>query len=190
MDRDNNQLLTQDKLLRLTLINLKSAEKMFFSQKLKNAFFKESDKGTHFFHSLMNHTHRRNYISAIQCPDGMLTTSISEVGEEFVRYYRELLGTSKHTTSIDVEVALSGPCIDAGSHSLLLAPVSNDLIKKALFSIGNDKAPGPDGYSSHFFKTAWDVVGNDFCATIHDFFCLWPTLEASKSLSNSSCVQV
>jgi hypothetical protein len=67
-------------------------------------------------------------------------------------------------------VALSGPCIDAGSHSLLLAPVSNDSIKEALFSISNDKAPSPDGYSSYFFKTAWDVVGNDFCAAIHDFF--------------------
>jgi hypothetical protein len=170
MDRDNNQLLTQDKLLRLTLINLKSTEKMFFSQKLKNTFFKESDKGTHFFHSLMNHTHKRNYISTIQRLDGMLTTSISEVGEEFIRYYRELLGTSKHTTSIDVKVALSGPCINAGSHSFLLAPVSNDSIKEALFSIGNDKAPGPDGYSSLFFKTAWDMVGNDLCAAIRDFF--------------------
>jgi hypothetical protein len=170
MDRDNNQLLTQDKLLRLTLINLKSTEKMFFSQKLKNTFFKESDKGTHFFHSLMNHTHKRNYISTIQRLDGMLTTSISEVGEEFIRYYRELLGTSKHTTSINVKVALSGPCINAGSHSFLLAPVSNDSIKEALFSIGNDKAPGPDGYLSLFFKTAWDMVGNDLCAAIRDFF--------------------
>jgi len=67
-------------------------------------------------------------------------------------------------------VALSGPCIDAGSHSFLLASVSNDSIKKALFSNSNDKAPGPSGYSSYFFKTAWDVVGNDFCAAIRDFF--------------------
>jgi hypothetical protein len=48
--------------------------------------------------------------------------------------------------------------------------VSNDSIKEALFSIGNDKAPGPDGYLSLFFKTAWDMVGNDLCAAIRDFF--------------------
>jgi len=33
-----------------------------------------------------------------------------------------------------------------------LAPMSNKGTKKTLFNIGNDKAPGPDGYSSLFFK--------------------------------------
>jgi len=51
-DMDNGQLLALEKLQRLNLVNLKSAEKMFFSQKLKCAFFKECDKGSRFFHSL------------------------------------------------------------------------------------------------------------------------------------------
>jgi hypothetical protein len=49
---------------------------MFFSQKLKNTFFKESDKGTHFFHSLMNHTHKRNYISTIQLFNVLMVCSL------------------------------------------------------------------------------------------------------------------
>jgi hypothetical protein len=53
-DRDNLQLLEHDKQLRLTLMNLKSVEKMFFSQKLKCHFFKDSDRGSSFFHALMN----------------------------------------------------------------------------------------------------------------------------------------
>jgi len=36
--RDNVQLLLQDKKLRLKLMNLKSAEKMFFGQKLNSIF--------------------------------------------------------------------------------------------------------------------------------------------------------
>jgi len=47
-----------------------------------------------------------------------------------------------------------------------LAPVLNDVIKEALFNIGNDKAPGLDGYSSLFFKKSWDIVGADFCAAV------------------------
>jgi hypothetical protein len=55
-------------------------------------------------------------------------------------------------------------------HPSLLANVTNDDIKKALFSIGNTKSPGPDGYSSLFFKHSWDVVGQDVCAAVRDFF--------------------
>jgi hypothetical protein len=51
-----------------------------------------------------------------------------------------------------------------------LAPVSNEAIKETLFSIGNDKALGPDGYSSLFFKKSWDIVGADFYAAVQDFF--------------------
>ena len=64
-DSDNGHLLTLEKQQRLNLVNLKSAEKMFFGQKLKCAFFKDCDKGTRFFHSLMSQRHRRHHIPAI-----------------------------------------------------------------------------------------------------------------------------
>jgi hypothetical protein len=57
-DMDNGHLLALEKQQRPSLVNLKSAEKMFFEQKLKCAFFKDCDKGTRFFHSLMNQRHR------------------------------------------------------------------------------------------------------------------------------------
>jgi hypothetical protein len=169
-ERNNSQLLMQDKELKLKLINLKSVENMFCGQKLKTNFFKEGDKGTRFFHSSMSKKHRRNRIPAIQCPDGVLTNSLDEVGVVFVRYYQELLRTSRHSILIKAMVARNGPCLHDSTHDLLIAPMSNDVVKKALFSIGNEKAHGFDDYSSFFFKRSWNVVGNDFCAEIKDFF--------------------
>jgi hypothetical protein len=169
-ERNNSQLLMQDKQLRLKLINLKSAEKMFFGQKLKTTFYKEGDKGTRFFHSLMSKKHRRNHIPAIQRPDGVLTNSLDEVGVVFVRYYQELLRKSRHTIPIEAMVAHNGPCLHDSTHDLFLALVSNDVVKKALFSIGNEKAYGHDDHSSLFFKRSWNVVRNDFCAAVKDFF--------------------
>ena len=82
-DKDNSLLLEQDRLLRLKLSRLKSTENMFFSQKVCN-FLKESDKGSRFFHALMSQNHQRNFIPAIQCSHGNLSTSLEEVGVEFV----------------------------------------------------------------------------------------------------------
>ena len=170
VDRDNEELLLQDKLLRLRLVNLKSFEKMFFGQKLKASCLKFSDKGTKFFHAMMSHKHRHNIIHAIRRSDGLMTTSWEEVGAEFVSFFQHSLGCSKDTIPVEASVVQSGKCLDEGTHSLLLAPVTNEEIRSTLFSIGNDKAPGPDGYSSYFFKKSWEVVGDDFCFAIRDFF--------------------
>ncbi|GJZ76828.1 putative RNA-directed DNA polymerase [Tanacetum coccineum] len=54
-------------------------------------------------------------------------------------------------------------------HKSLESDVAEDMIrevcakeiKEAMFSMGNDKSPGPDGFTAAFFKESWDIVGND-----------------------------
>ena len=53
---------------------------------------------------------------------------------------------------------------------ILNSRVTHEEIKNALFSINDSKAPGPDGFSSLFFKRAGSIVGNDVCVAVADFF--------------------
>ena len=156
--------------MRNNLVHLKSTEKMFFSQKLKCDYFKDCDRGTSFFHAIIGQKQCQRFIASIVSSNGVATTSESEVGAEFVKFYQNLLGVSKETTSLDMDVIRCGPCLASSAHDGLLAPFSGDDIKVALFSIGNDKAPGPDGYSAFFFKRAWDIVGSDFVLAVQNFF--------------------
>lgn len=34
----------------------------------------------------------------------------------------------------------------------------------------SNKAPGPDGYTTEFFKAAWSIIGKDFTTAVHSFF--------------------
>ncbi|XP_074288935.1 uncharacterized protein LOC141614080 [Silene latifolia] len=52
----------------------------------------------------------------------------------------------------------------------LTAPISKDEIKYALFSIHSSKSPGIYGFSYGFFKAAWDIIVDDFCLVVLDFF--------------------
>lgn len=52
----------------------------------------------------------------------------------------------------------------------MIREVSCEEIRAALFDVGDDKAPSPDGYSSKFFKVAWAIVGGDFCKAVKEFF--------------------
>ena len=135
----------------------------------------------------MSQRHRRHHISAIVRSDGMLTSSAEEVGRVFVSYYKELLGTSKQTIPLRADVVQSGACVNADSYDFLLSPVSADDIKRVLFSMDDNKAPGPDGYTSAFFKKAWNIVGEDFCSAVKDFFS---SGEMLKQLNHSTIALV
>ncbi|GJU93037.1 RNA-directed DNA polymerase, eukaryota [Tanacetum coccineum] len=46
------------------------------------------------------------------------------------------------------------------------SPISNDEIRRAVWGCGENKSPGPDGFSFEFFRKFWHVVGNDLCAAV------------------------
>lgn len=52
-----------------------------------------------------------------------------------------------------------GPCLGDVERQRLDCDVTADEVREALFSIEDDKAPGPYGYSSLFFKKSWLTVG-------------------------------
>ena len=39
-------------------------------------------------------------------------------------------------------------------------------IKEVVFSLGPNKAPGPDGMLAHFYKFYWNIIGGDIIEAI------------------------
>nr|GEV16917.1 RNA-directed DNA polymerase, eukaryota, reverse transcriptase zinc-binding domain protein [Tanacetum cinerariifolium] len=48
--------------------------------------------------------------------------------------------------------------------------VSNDEIRKAVWGCGENKSPGPDGFTFEFFRKFWTTIGPDFCSAVQWFF--------------------
>ncbi|GJZ97564.1 aspartic peptidase, partial [Tanacetum coccineum] len=79
------------------------------------------------------------------------------------------LGLSTDCNILNEEGLFSNK-VPADIASNMVRDVTNDEIKAAMFDIGDDRAPGPDGYTSVFFKKGWDIVGDDICNAVRDFF--------------------
>ncbi|XP_020256483.1 uncharacterized protein LOC109833285 [Asparagus officinalis] len=101
---------------------------------------------------------------------GHRITDGDEIAKEFVSYYKNLMGKAKVTSKPNFNIIQSGPCLSNAQASLLSNPVTKEEIRKAIFSMYENKSPGPDGYGFSFFKSAWSIVGNDVTLAIEEFF--------------------
>nr|GEU58932.1 hypothetical protein [Tanacetum cinerariifolium] len=72
----------------------------------------------------------------------------------------DFLGTFMECNELNV-VGLFCKLISTATSSNMVCGITNDEIKSAMFDIGDDKAPGPDGYTFVFFKKGWSDVGHD-----------------------------
>ncbi|KAJ8770887.1 hypothetical protein K2173_021802 [Erythroxylum novogranatense] len=167
---EDEALRCQVNLLRKKVVFLQDAERSFFRQKANCTHLLEADKSTKYFHALARKRSRNKMITHLTREDGTETTSLIEVSTMLVDYFSQLLGTPHASYGVVPAVISNGQLLCSEAQSHLLAPFSDDDIRQALFSIGSEKAPGPDGFSSEFFKRQWPCVGPSVCAAVQEFF--------------------
>ncbi|KAL0454000.1 UNVERIFIED_CONTAM: LINE-1 reverse transcriptase [Sesamum latifolium] len=100
---------------------------------------------------------------------GQTFTDPEGVSAAFVSFYLQLLGGTRAKRALDLGTCAPGP-LSADEVQALIRPFTKEEVKAALFDIEEDRAPGPDGYSSGFFKAAWPIVGDEVTRSILDFF--------------------
>ncbi|GJR86259.1 RNA-directed DNA polymerase, eukaryota, reverse transcriptase zinc-binding domain protein [Tanacetum coccineum] len=93
-----------------------------------------------------------------------------KVLEQFVLHFKEFLGTSQPTQLDLLDKIEFDKTVSRADADWMLKPVSNKEIKLAMFDIDDNRAPGPDGFSSKFYKQAWNIVGNYVCVVVKEFF--------------------
>ncbi|GJV94534.1 putative RNA-directed DNA polymerase, eukaryota, reverse transcriptase zinc-binding domain protein [Tanacetum coccineum] len=93
----------------------------------------------------------------------------SMVPEVFVKHYEQFLGSDMECANLNVE-GLFSKTIPSHIAGNMVQNVTNKEIKDAMFDIGDEKSPGPNGFTSLFFKKGWDIIGDDICNAVRDFF--------------------
>ncbi|GJT52972.1 RNA-directed DNA polymerase, eukaryota, reverse transcriptase zinc-binding domain protein [Tanacetum coccineum] len=125
------------------------------------------DKNTAFFHSILKARKNKNIVESI-CDEKGNRFEGEDVAIQFVKHFEDFLGTSKPVNPICPEIFTQTLSMEDAEN--MVREVNDSEIKEALFDIDGDKASGPDGFSSEFFKKAWDVIGKDFCLAVKEFF--------------------
>ncbi|GJW77890.1 hypothetical protein Tco_0139572 [Tanacetum coccineum] len=102
-----------------------------------------------------------------------------KLGDANTAYFHKLVKSQSMRNRIDRITRLDGTIADGDQVPLplsdeeaafIIQEVLDQEIKEAVFSLGDNKAPGPDGYSAAFFKEAWDIISVDICKVVKEFF--------------------
>ncbi|GAB2284026.1 hypothetical protein Dimus_039637 [Dionaea muscipula] len=169
-DPDNPALQQLVAELKQRSFRLAEAENSFLAQKAKIHYFKNCDRSSAFFHALIRKKACKSHIASVFKTDGTQTASINEVAEEFLVFFQQLLGVQQQASPASWEPITEGRQISEADREILCQPVTDMEIKNALWSIGENKAPGPDGFTSAFYKKPWHIIGTELIMAVRDFF--------------------
>ncbi|GJX58902.1 RNA-directed DNA polymerase, eukaryota, partial [Tanacetum coccineum] len=77
----------------------------------------------------------------------------------------------KHPDSFRLKLNIPFPkCLSPNQVFDLENCITRPEIHKAVWECGENKSPGPDGYSFEFFRRYWNFIGPDFCSAVECFF--------------------
>ncbi|KAK3193257.1 hypothetical protein Dsin_024567 [Dipteronia sinensis] len=168
---DYNLRIREKELISCYTMTLK-AEKDLLKQKCRIQWLKAGDRNSSYFFKAINGKRNRSKIHTITRDDGSLIEGDILVKKEAIRHFHTILGYSR-PFSHGIGTTLSNiidKVISNGQADFMGRDVTDDEIREVCFSLHPNKAPGLDGFNTHFFKITWDIVSEDVISAVQEFF--------------------
>ncbi|GJQ88864.1 RNA-directed DNA polymerase, eukaryota [Tanacetum coccineum] len=127
----------------------------------------EGDENYKFFHGIINHKRANLAIKGV-IVDGDWVDDPCRVKEELRLHF-----ANRFRAPVDTRYKLNYTFpnkLQPDQMATLESPVSKDEVRNTVWGCGENKSPGPDGFSFEFFLKFWDTVGSDFCEAVEWFF--------------------
>ena len=158
-------------------------------------WLKEGDRNTRYFHCRANQRNRHNLILGLEYETGNWVEDEGQMGK-VVQDYFESMFTSSNPSGYDEILEGMQPAISDASPLKLGRDFQADEVHNTLKQMGPLIAPSPDGMFPIFYKTYWNIVGEDVTVVVLNalntgiipgainttFICLIPKIKNPKKV--------
>jgi hypothetical protein len=126
------------------------------------------DKNTSFFHKQAKARQHRNNVEEIKTQSRTPINSFEEIKKSTTSHFRKLYtkeGEDNQEQSKQFTEHIPH-LINEEDNKELSKEVTVEEVKEVLNQFDPDKAPGPDGFTLHFYKICWSIIKKDLIRMI------------------------
>lgn len=130
-------------------------------QNAKMDWIQDGDKCTRLFYNSVKMRRKRNSMHLLLDSDGNNYASRDTITQHVLDYYGKLFGTTYGVEPVDLDDLDIGPKVTGVMNQSLIKSITAEEDRVAVFSMNDNKSPGPDGMNSCFYKKSWSIVGHE-----------------------------
>ncbi|WVZ88110.1 hypothetical protein U9M48_034662 [Paspalum notatum var. saurae] len=168
--QDFRELSEEELALRSALkqrcLGLSSLERTMARQRARVRQIAEGDANTRYFHIVARGKKKHMLIPKLCVGDNVVTEHSSMEAAVF-DHFKRIFGDVVHRPhSLNLESLGYSP---AAQLSALDSPFTEEEVWSTIKEMPGDRAPGPDGFTGDFYKTAWSVIKFDVLSALAEF---------------------
>eukprot|EP00253_Pinus_taeda_P006725 PITA_06725 len=146
-------------------------EEEYWRIKSRSLWLKAGDRNTNYFHRQYRVRLSRNYIAEIKTADGQVYKGNNQVKAAAEAHFQNLYSSEAQNNDEETAAFLSNipKLINSEENAILCRPITEKEIINVIWAMDADKAPGPDGFTIHFYKACWNIIKEDLQKMIRGF---------------------
>lgn len=147
------------------------SEEEYWRLKSRSLWLKAGDRNTTYFHRQYRARLSRNHIAEITTSNGQVCKGFSQIKDAAVKHFQTLLTAERDGSEEDISEFLANipKLVSIEDNENLMSSVTEEEISNIVWSMEPDKAPGPDGFSIHFYRICWELIKPDLLKMIRGF---------------------
>lgn len=140
---------------------------LFWKQRAKSHWYRDGDLNTKFFHASATTRRAANKITQLEDANGEICSTGEGLKNIAKEYFLDLF--QQKDGDRDRVISTIPTTITTEDNESLTSCFMLEEFSDAVFSMNNDKCPGPDGFNPGFYKNFWNICVKD----VFDAACGW-----------------
>ncbi|KAK1296204.1 hypothetical protein QJS10_CPB15g00958 [Acorus calamus] len=141
---------------------------IFWAQRARQAWVREGDRNTRYFHQKVLRRRSRNRLEILRTESGELLHGDINVKSYVVKYFEDHWRSRVDSVS-QIPPELIRRHLSSEMAEELVKPFTDEEIERTLHALSSNKSPGPDGFPSEFYKSMWPIIKGDVCRALKSF---------------------